>query len=108
VGSPFTQGDVDAGAKVVVLGQTVVERLFGRSANPVGQTVRIGKSPFSVVGVLARKGQSPTGQDYDDAAFIPMTTFAQRIQGGLGKYLTGSIFVQATGSDTTQRALSDV
>ncbi len=107
-GSLFTQNDVDAATKVVVLGQTVVERLFGKSANPVGQTVRIGKSPFAVVGVLARKGQSPTGQDYDDAAFIPMTTFAQRIQGGLGKYLTGTIFVQATGSNTTTRAMTDV
>ncbi len=107
-GALFTQGDVDAGAKVVVLGQTVVERVFGRSANPIGQSVRIGKSPFAVVGVLARKGQSPAGQDYDDAAFIPVTTFAQRIQGGLGKFLSGSIFVQATGSDTTQRALKDV
>jgi putative ABC transport system permease protein len=104
----FTQADVDAGSKVVVLGQTVVERLFGASADPVGQTVRIGKSPFSVVGVLARKGQSPNGQDYDDGAFIPVTTFAQRIQGGLGKYVSGSIFVQATGSDTTQRAMADV
>ena len=53
-GQAFTQSDVDAGAKAVILGQTVVERLFGRSANPVGQTVRIGKSPFSVVGVLER------------------------------------------------------
>ena len=107
-GSIFTQADVDAGSKVVLLGQTVVERLFGSSANPVGQTVRIGKSPFAVVGVLERKGQSPNGQDYDDAAFIPMTTFAQRIQGGLGKFLVGSIHVQATGSDTTQRALEEV
>jgi putative ABC transport system permease protein len=107
-GQIFTQADVDAGAKVVILGQTVVERLFGASANPVGQTVRIGKSPFSVVAVLARKGQSPTGQDYDDGAFIPMTTFAQRIQGGLGKFLSGSIFVQATAADTTQRAMADV
>ena len=107
-GNIFTQGDVDAGSKVVVIGQTVSERLFGRSANPVGQTVRIGQSPFSVVGVLERKGQSPSGQDYDDAAFIPVTTFAQRIQGGLGKFLTGTIYVQATGPDTTQRALADV
>lgn len=107
-GSLFTQADVDAGAKVVVLGQTVVERLFGPSANPVGMTVRVGKSPFAVVGVLGKKGQSPTGQDYDDGAFIPMTTFARQIQGGFGKYLTGSVFVQATGSDTTQRAMTEV
>jgi putative ABC transport system permease protein len=107
-GAAFTQGDVDAGAKVVVLGQTVVEKLFGATANPIGQSVRIGKTPFVVVGVAARKGQSASGQDYDDAAFIPVTTFAQRIQGGLGKYLNGSIFVQATSAATTNRALADV
>jgi len=107
-GSPWTQADVDAGAKVVVLGQTVVERLFGKTSNPVGQTVRIGKTPFAVVGVAAKKGQSPNGHDYDDTAFIPFTTFAQRIQGGLGKFLNGSIFVQATSAQTTNRALDDV
>lgn len=107
-GNHFTQQDVDSGAKVVVMGQTVVDRLFGASANPIGQSVRIGKSPFTVVGVLARKGQSPMGQDYDDGVFIPVTTFAQRIQGGLGKFLTGSIFVQATGANTTQKAMDDV
>jgi putative ABC transport system permease protein len=107
-GNLFTQQDVDGGSKVVVLGQTVVDRLFGASANPIGQSVRIGKSPFTVVGVLARKGQSPNGQDYDDAAFIPVTTFAQRIQGGLGKFLSGTIFVQATGANTTQKAMEDV
>ncbi len=108
VGSAFTQSDVDTAAKVVVLGQTVVDRLYGPSANPVGQTVRIGNTPFVVAGVAARKGQSATGQDYDDAAFIPVTTFAQRIQGGLGKFLTGQIFVQATSAQTTARALEDV
>ncbi len=107
-GQAWTQADVDAGSKVVILGQTVVERLFGRTANPIGQTVRIGNTPFSVVAVAARKGQSPNGQDYDDTAFIPFTTFAQRIQGGLGKFLTGTIFVQATSGQSTQRALEDV
>ncbi len=107
-GASFTQQDIDAGAKVVVLGQTVVDKLFGRSSNPVGQTVRIAKSPFVVAGVLAPKGQSPMGQDYDDGVFIPMTTFARQIQGGLGKYMNGTIFVQATGSNTTQKALQDV
>ena len=107
-GNGFTQADVDAAAKVVVLGQTVVEKLFGASANPIGQSVRIGKTPFVVVGVAAKKGQSANGQDYDDAAFIPVTTFATRIQGGLGKYLSGQIFVQATSAETTGRALLDV
>jgi putative ABC transport system permease protein len=107
-GALFTQSDVDAGSKVVVLGQTVVSRLYGESANPVGQTVRVGSTPFTVVGVAAKKGQSANGQDYDDAAFIPSTTFAHRIQGGLGKFMSGQMYVQATSSATTQRALEDV
>jgi putative ABC transport system permease protein len=107
-GALFTQADVDAGSKVVVLGQTVVVRLYGETANPVGLTVRIGNTPFTVVGVAAKKGQSATGQDYDDAAFIPSTTFAHRIQGGLGKFLSGQMYVQATSSESTQRALEDV
>jgi putative ABC transport system permease protein len=107
-GAFFTEADVDAGAKVIVLGQTVVSKLYGPTANPVGQSVRVGNTPFVVVGVAAKKGQSATGQDYDDAAFIPATTFAHRIQGGLGKFLSGSMYVQATSSATTQRALEDI
>ena len=51
LGAPFTQADVDGGAKVVVLGQTVVDKLYGPATNPVGQTVRIRNVPFVVVGV---------------------------------------------------------
>ncbi|MCL2778192.1 MAG: ABC transporter permease [Polyangiaceae bacterium] len=107
-GEAFTQQDVDSGTKVVVLGQTVVDRLYGPTSNPVGQSVRIGNTPFTIVGVLSKKGQSPMGQDYDDASFIPSSTFAHRIQGGLGKFLIGQIYVQATSSETTGRALADV
>jgi len=107
-GAAFTDGDVTAGAKVVVLGKTVVDRLFGKRVDPVGQTVRIGSTPFSVVGVAAAKGQSSTGQDYDDAAFIPYTTFARRIQGGLSKYLSGTVFIQAASSEQTSRAMAEI
>jgi putative ABC transport system permease protein len=108
LGASFTQTDVDGGAKVIVLGQTVVEKLYGAHADPVGQSVRVGSTPFVVVGVAAKKGQSATGQDYDDAAFIPFTTFAQKVQGGLGKFLQGQIMVQATSADTTARAQKDI
>jgi putative ABC transport system permease protein len=108
LGSGFTQADVDGGAKVIVLGQTVVDKLYGPHADPVGQMVRVGSTPFQVVGVAARKGQSATGQDYDDAAFVPYTTFAHKVQGGLGKYLPGQIMVEATGADTTSRAQQDI
>jgi putative ABC transport system permease protein len=108
LGAAFTQADVDGGAKVIVLGQTVVDKLYGAHANPVGQSVRVGSTPFTVVGVTARKGQSATGQDYDDAAFVPFTTFAQKVQGGLGKFLQGQIMVEATTSETTSRAQQDI
>jgi putative ABC transport system permease protein len=108
LGVSITQADVDGGTKVIVLGQTVVEKLYGPNADPVGQAVRVGSTPFQVVGVASKKGQSATGQDYDDAAFIPFTTFAHKVQGGLGKYLQGQVMVAATSSDTTSRAQQDI
>jgi putative ABC transport system permease protein len=102
-GSNLTQSDVEGGTKVIVLGQTVASRLFG-SGDPVGQVVRIKNTPFQVVGVLQAKGQSPTGQDYDDGAFVPVTTFQSKIQGGLQKYLSGTIFVSAVSAADTSRA----
>ncbi|HXK10050.1 MAG TPA: ABC transporter permease [Vicinamibacteria bacterium] len=103
-GTPMTDSDSENGAKVVFLGQTVVEKLFGENADPVGQLVRIKNIPFQVAGVLAGKGQSTTGQDYDDAAFIPLKTFLTKIQGGLQNYIAGTIFVGATSSADTARA----
>jgi putative ABC transport system permease protein len=108
-GSAITQSDVDSGAKVIVLGQTVVDQLFGPNVDVIGQVVRIRQVPFTVVGVAAKKGQSPMGQDYDDTAFVPQSTFAQKIQGGLGKYLQGTVFVSAkSDADTSiaQNAIS--
>ncbi len=107
-GTAFTQGDIDTGTKVIILGQTVVEKLFGPNADPVGQSVRVGTTPFNVIGVAAKKGQSASGQDYDDTAFLPATTFAQKIQGGLNRYLAGQIYVEAISSDATERAEKDV
>ncbi len=107
-GAVFSQSDLDGGTKVVVLGATVATKLFGANGSAVGHTVRIGHTPFTVIGVLAKKGQSAMGQDYDDAAFIPVTTFATKIQGGLGKYATGQIMVEATSAETTGRALKDI
>ena len=108
LGVSITSQDVEGGTKVIVLGQTVVDKLYGPNADPVGQNVRVGSTPFTVVGVAARKGQSATGQDYDDAAFIPYTTFARKVQGGLGKFLQGSMMVAATSSNTTARAQKDI
>ncbi|MFO0675976.1 MAG: ABC transporter permease [Polyangiaceae bacterium] len=106
-GSVFTQADVDAGAKVIILGQTVVAKLFGPSTNPVGQTVRVG-SAHSVVAMAAKKGQSAMGQDYDDAAFIPSTTFAHRIQVASASTSPVRCTCKPPSADSTQRALDDI
>jgi putative ABC transport system permease protein len=104
MGALFSAADVEGGAKTIVLGATVADKLFGPNVNPVGQSVRVRNVPFQIVGVLARKGQSPMGQDYDDAVFIPATTFMAKIQGGLKKFLPGTIMVGAASQDATARA----
>ena len=107
-GEAFTESDVDGGTKVALLGQTVVDKLFGPSANPVGQVIRVKNVPFTVVGVLERKGQSQFGQDVDDALFVPVSTFQQKIQGGLKNLVAGSIVVSATSESATSRAESQI
>ena len=106
-GSLISTADVDGATKTVVLGQTVVDKLYGPNVDPnaiVGQSVRIKNVPFQVIGVLERKGQSASGQDYDDGVFIPSSTFQAKVQGGLKQYLSGVILANATSNDTTARA----
>lgn len=79
-GRPFTEQDVKNAAKVCLLGQTVVENLFG-DEDPVGKIIRIKNIPFTVLGVLERKGQSATGQDQDDTIYIPVTTAQKKVFG---------------------------
>jgi putative ABC transport system permease protein len=107
-GALFTASDVDAGTKVALLGRTVAEQLFGAGFDPVGLQIRIRNVPFQVVGVLEPKGQSPGGQDLDDAVFVPRTTFQAKVQGGLKNYVTGVIFVGATSPATTSRAQAQI
>jgi putative ABC transport system permease protein len=80
-GTFFGPGDVANVEKVAVIGTEVRDALFGAGANPVGRQVRLGIHPFTIVGVLAAKGQSSGGDDQDDAVFIPYTTAQKRIMG---------------------------
>jgi putative ABC transport system permease protein len=79
-GRNFGADDVDAAAKVAVLGETVARNLFG-GVDPVGQTIRIKKVPFTVIGVLEPKGQSFMGQDQDDVIVIPISTAKKKVLG---------------------------
>src|SRR5204862_7713027 len=74
-------------AQVTPLGHAVVKNLFG-DEDPVGKTVRIGKSPYLVMGILAAKGQSLDGRDQDDAALIPITTAQRKL---FGSQFRGSV-----------------
>jgi putative ABC transport system permease protein len=93
-GRSFTQQDVDGATKVCLLGKTVVDNLFG-GIDPIGQIVRIKKVPFTVVGVLASKGQSTWGQDQDDTIFVPLTTAQKRLFGMQFPGMVRIIAVQA-------------
>jgi len=93
-GRPFTQQDVDGATKVCLLGKTVVDNLFG-GIDPIGQIVRIKKVPFTVMGVLASKGQSTWGQDQDDTIFVPLTTAQKRLFGMQFPGMVRAIAVQA-------------
>lgn len=79
-GRPFSDDDVKSATKVCLIGQTIVDNLFG-SIDPVGQVIRIKKIPFTVAGVLEAKGQSPDGRDQDDTIFIPITTAQKKLFG---------------------------
>jgi putative ABC transport system permease protein len=106
-GSLFADTDVQTGAKVIVLGQTVAGKIFG-GVEPLGRTVRLRAVPFVVIGILERKGQSPMGQDYDDTAIVPYTTFQAKLQGSLGKFIPGIIVVSATTASDTARAQKEI
>jgi putative ABC transport system permease protein len=77
-GEFFTDADIRTAARVVVLGQTVVESLFP-GTDPVGQMVRVRELPFRVIGVMAKKGQDAGGRDQDDIAFAPFTAVQKKL-----------------------------
>jgi putative ABC transport system permease protein len=95
-GQAFTTADVDAAAKVALLGRTVVDNLFN-GEDPVGKVIRIKKVPFTVAGVLVAKGQSPTGQDQDDVILLPISTAKKKVIGSsqANAASVGAIMVQA-------------
>jgi putative ABC transport system permease protein len=79
-GAPFDAADVRGATRVALVGATVAENLFG-DEDPVGKSLRINQSPFLVVGVLARRGQSLGGRDRDDTVVVPVTTAQKQVFG---------------------------
>ncbi len=80
-GQFFTEQDVQAAAKVIVLGKNVSDLLFGEGVDPTGQNVRVRNHVFRVIGVFSSKGASSGGQNQDDQVFVPYTTVQKKLQG---------------------------
>jgi putative ABC transport system permease protein len=97
-GRPFTLQDVKSANKVCLLGQTVVDNLFG-GIDPVGQIIRIKNVPFTVIGVLGSKGQSPGGQDQDDVIYVPVTTAQKKLFGTAFPGMVRMIIVKANSAE---------
>jgi len=102
-GVAFTENDVRTRARVAELGTTVVTNLFGDS-NPIGQTIKINKIAFKVIGVLPSKG-STGWQDQDDIIVIPLSTGMYRL---LGQNYVGTIDAQAKDASLTDPAIASI
>ena len=104
-GRMFTETDNRGAAKVCVIGQTVIDNVFG-GADPVGSTIRLRQMPFEVIGRLAPKGQSAMGQDQDDVVLVPLTTAIKKFQGGESR--VSMIVGSATTAETMARAQQEI
>ncbi|MBI3901824.1 MAG: ABC transporter permease [Nitrosomonadales bacterium] len=102
-GYPFTDSDVRSATQVALLGQTVVQNLFG-DEDPVGKTIRIKNSPYVVLGVLAAKGQSLDGRDQDDTVLVPVTTAQRKLFGTRFGGAVRFIMAQAASADAMPSA----
>ena len=105
-GELWTEADETLKTKVCIIGAVVAERLFG-TEDPVGQTIRIGRAPHRVLGVLTKRGTSPFGEDEDDRILMPIGSFRARVMKtapGRADYL----IAQATSDQTTDRAAKQI
>jgi putative ABC transport system permease protein len=108
-GAFFGQRDVDTANKVCVLGQVVVDQLFG-GEDPIGQTIRVRSLNCVVIGILARKGQGGMGQDYDDVVLMPISAVRRKLNNaGAGQAsAVERIYLSAVSAQDTQRAQEQV
>ncbi|MCX6302597.1 MAG: ABC transporter permease [Bacteroidia bacterium] len=104
-GRIFNSNEVRSMSKVCILGQTVVDNLFGKGADPVGISIRIKNLPFEIIGVLKDKGESGMGQDQDDLILAPYTTVQRRL--AAVDYING-IYASAVSEEKSASAITEV
>lgn len=105
-GDLFTMEDVKCAANVCLIGQTARQQLFG-AGEAVGRDIRINKQIFKVIGVLAPKGQSTTGQDQDDTILMPYTTVQKKLR-GTGFVWLDDIMTSAVSRDAANPAIDRI
>ncbi len=104
-GRIFNANEIRCMSKVCIIGQTVVEDLFGEDADPIGITIRIKNLPFQIIGVLEDKGESGMGQDQDDLILAPYTTVQRRL--AAIDYING-IYASAITEEKSAEAIAEV
>src|SRR5690606_25318156 len=104
-GSFFSEEDVRAATKVVVLGSNVADTLFGENVDPTDMQVRLRNHVFRVVGVMTSKGSSGGGMNMDDQVFIPYTTLMKKLT---GQQSLSRIYVSAISADHMQAAIQQI
>jgi putative ABC transport system permease protein len=100
----FTDDEDRTAQRVAVIGETAVKNLFG-DRSPVGESVRIGKVSFEVIGVLGKKGTDLVGADQDDVIYIPVNTALRRL---FNLTYINNIYVQAKSSGHIEKAASEI
>jgi len=108
-GRLFEPEEIQRGLQVALIGETVAKNLFA-GIDPLRQIIRVRNVPFTVVGVMAKKGQSSFGQDQDDVVLVPLSAARQRV---LGRNLAnaravGAIYVKVRDGESLQIAEEEV
>ena len=104
-GVSFTEQEIKSSAKVCILGQTVIDKLFPNGTNPIGKVVRFNSIPFRVIGVLKKKGYNSMGMDQDDLVIAPYTSVMKRI---LAQTYLGGIQCSAITEGVTEKATEEI
>ena len=102
-GTSFTEEDVENGAPYVLIGQTIVEKLFEEGENPIGETIRIKNTPFVVIGILKEKGAGAGGSDQDDLIISPIFAVKRRLTTNRIPNLVYMIMLRATNESVLSR-----
>ncbi len=97
-GIMFSERDLKSGRPYVVIGQTIVDELFGLQ-NPIGKTIRLKGQPFTVIGTLREKGDGLMGDDQDNIILTPATTLRQRLRSSPRPNYSNVAFVKVTSED---------